>query len=110
MVVEDGGLTPYLQLIYRQSGAEWQDVTHIKILPFNTLYAEAIKTQLQQHGCQIEEYEDYYILTFPPGTRKKLAGLVTMVEPYTIRFPDGYDIRQEYDRGRGISIILVPKV
>jgi hypothetical protein len=84
-------------------------VTHIKTPPFNTSYAEEIKTKLEQHGCQIEEYQDYYVLTFPPGTQKKLVGLVTQVEPYAIHFPDGYEIRQEYDRGRGISLVWIPK-
>lgn len=73
MIVEDSALTPYLPWIYSQSGANWHEVTHIKTPPFNTSHAATIKLTLQQHGCQIEQYPDYYILTFPPNTRKKLT-------------------------------------
>jgi hypothetical protein len=109
MAVEDGGIDPYLNWCYGQYGAQWQEVTSIKTPPFNTSYAETIKAKLQQHGCQIVEYQDHYTITFPPGTQQKLVRPVTIVAAHTIRLPDGYEISEQYDQLRCFSIISVPK-
>jgi hypothetical protein len=110
MVGEDGGAgAAYWHWVQGQYGAEWHVVTHLKTPPFNTPYAKAIKTKLQQRGCLIEEHQDHYMITFPTGTQKKLAGPVTLIETYTIRLPDGCEIREQHDRTRNISIIALPK-
>jgi hypothetical protein len=109
MTVEDGGMAPYLHWLSEQPGAQWRAVNQLTTPPFNTPYADEIKARLRQHGCQIEEHENHYIITFPTGTQKKLSGPVTMVEPHTIRLPDGYEIREQYDRVRAISVIALPK-
>lgn len=88
--------------------AEWFAVTRIITPPFNTLDAEKIKETLKQHGCQIEE-KDQYILTFPPGTRKKREGLVTLSEHYRIYFPDGFQMLQHYDPMRRLSLLFIPQ-
>jgi hypothetical protein len=112
MTVDDGkdeGAAPYWNWVQGQYGVEWQAVSHLKTPPFNTPYAKAIKTQLEQHGCQIEEHQEHYLITFPAGTKKKLVGPVTLIETYTIRLPDGSEIREQHDRTRDISIIALPQ-
>jgi hypothetical protein len=110
MTAEDEGLTPYQRWSLHQFGAEWQEVmTPIKTLPFNVPNAESIKALLRQRRCQIEDHLEYSMLTFPAGTRKKLTGPVTIVERYTVQLPDGYTLRQEVDRVRGISLLFLPE-
>ncbi len=109
MTVEDGGLNHYLNQAY-PLGEQWFAVTTpITTPPFNTPDAEKAKELLKQHGCQIEEHPNHYILTFPEGTKKKRHGLVTLSEQFMIHFPDGFQMLQHYDVARGISLLYLPK-
>jgi hypothetical protein len=77
--------------------------------PFDTPYAEEIKARLKQHGCQIEEHQDYYLLIFPPGTKRIQIRQTTTIAPYKIQLPDGSTLYQIDDCMRDISYLQIPR-
>ena len=109
MDAEDGEKAPFLFWFAEHPGAQWEAVTHLKTPPFNTSYADTIRAQLTLHGCQIDEQPDHAIITLPPGSLRRLRGPVTMMARYTIRFPDGFEIYEQYEHARDISIIALFK-
>lgn len=71
-------------------------------LPFDV---EETKKILAKHGCIIEEHPDEYSIFFPEGTTRSEIYPRTMQPLYRIKLPDGYELREIYDRHRKISIL-----
>ncbi len=71
-------------------------------LPFEV---EEAKEIIRKHGCIVEEYPDKYIIIFPEGTTKTEIYPRTMQERYRIVLPDGYELREAYDRYREVSLL-----
>lgn len=61
---------------------------------------------LLKHGCRIKEYPQECIIFFPEGTTKTEIFLRLTHPRYQIRFPDGFELREIYDRFQKISILL----
>lgn len=63
---------------------------------------------LLKHGCRIMEHPQECIIIFPEGTTKTEIFLRLTHPRYQIRLPDGYELREIYDRYQKISILLCP--
>jgi hypothetical protein len=65
---------------------------------------------LRKHGCSIEEDErlQQCIIFFPEGTTKTEIFLRLIHPRYRITLPDGYELRETYDRYQGMSILSYP--
>jgi len=68
------------------------------------------KEVLSKHGCRIEEYEHLQqcIIFFPEGTTKTEIFPRLTHPRYRIQLPDGYELRETYDRYQQISILFYP--
>jgi hypothetical protein len=84
----------------------WFAVSTLKTPPFSGVYADIVRRTLRQHGCVIEEHQEYVLVTFPPGTRKRASRLQTFHERYRIVLPDGYELYEIYMR-HGLSILAL---
>ena len=71
------------------------------------LLEEEAKEVLLKHGCTIEEhdYPEECLIFFPEGTTKTEILLRLMLPRYRIKLPDGYELRETYDRYRQISLL-----
>jgi len=70
-------------------------------LPFE----EEAKEIMLKHGCTLEEHPNECIIIFPEGTTKTEIYPRTMQSRYRIILPDGYELREIYDRYREISLL-----
>ena len=61
---------------------------------------------LEAHGCLVEEQEAFHLITFPAGTTRTPVGVVTMTYRAVIRFPDGYQLLEQYDWHRERSVLF----
>jgi hypothetical protein len=68
---------------------------------------EVARGILRKHGCVIEDGQDCCIITLPPGSTK-----IELVNPprtvdirYKIRLPDGYELREFYNRCTRKSVL-----
>lgn len=66
---------------------------------------EEAKTVMLRHGCTLKESRNECIIFFPEGTTKTEILFRTMNPRYHIKLPDGYELRETYDRHRGISLL-----
>jgi hypothetical protein len=89
------------------SAVRWRAVSCIKTPPFSGVYADAVRETLHRHGCIIEEYKEYVLVTFPTGTRKRASHLQTLHERYRIVLPDGYELREICGVYRGLSVLAL---
>ena len=69
---------------------------------------EEAKEVMLKHGCRLKENPNECIVFFPKGTTHTELFPRTMSPRYQIRLPDGYELREVYDRHREISILLYP--
>jgi hypothetical protein len=60
---------------------------------------------LLKHGCKIEEHSQECIIFFPEGTRQTEIFLRLTHPRYRITLPDGFELRETYDRCQNISIL-----
>jgi hypothetical protein len=74
----------------------------LSTLPFEDGEAKEI---MVKHGCRFEEHPDEWIVFFPEGTTKTEIYPRTMQSRYRIVFPDGYELREIYDRFREVSLL-----
>jgi hypothetical protein len=63
------------------------------------------KSIMQKHGCKLEEHPDECIVFFPEGTTKIEIYPRTRHPRYRIVLPDGYELREVYDRYQEISLL-----
>jgi hypothetical protein len=66
---------------------------------------EEAKEIMRKHGCTLEERPDKCIIFFPEGTTKTEIYPRTMQSRYRIVLPDGYELREAYDRYREVSLL-----
>lgn len=71
-------------------------------IPFEV---EEAKEIMAKHGCIIEEHPHQYIIFFPEGTTRTEIYPRTMQPQYRIILPDGFELREMYDRYRKISLL-----
>ena len=71
-------------------------------LPFEV---EEAKESIRKHGCTIEERPNKCIIFFPEGTTRTEIYPRTMQSRYRILLPDGYELREMYDRYREVSLL-----
>jgi hypothetical protein len=65
------------------------------------------KEIIKEHGCAIVEYADYCVVTFPEGTTRMEILPRLYNERYQITLPDGFQIRQMYDRCQEQSLLFL---
>ncbi len=66
---------------------------------------EEAKEVMVRHGCTLKEHPNECIIFFPEGTTKTEMLLRTMNPRYQIKLPDGYELREVYDKYREISML-----
>lgn len=66
------------------------------------------KEALHKHGCRIEEHAQEWIIFFPEGTTRTEIFFRLTHPRYRITLPDGYELRETYDRYQKISILFYP--
>ncbi len=75
---------------------------HLTSLPFEE---EKTKEIMRKHGCRLEEHPHECIVFFPERTTRTEIYPRTMQPRYQIVLPDGYELREIYDRYREISLL-----
>jgi len=65
------------------------------------------KEVIKAHGCEIVEYADYCVVTFPVGTMRKEIFPRLYNGRYQIMLPDGYQMREMYDRCQEYSLLFL---
>ncbi|MFL5628696.1 MAG: hypothetical protein ACJ788_24205 [Ktedonobacteraceae bacterium] len=70
------------------------------------LFDEAHKV-IRGYGCEIVEYADHCIVTFPEGTMREEIFPRMYNARYTITLPDGVHIREMYDRCQEKSLLFL---
>ena len=65
------------------------------------------KEVIKAHGCEIVEYADYCVVTFPEGTTRTEIFPRLYNERYQITLPDGFQVREIYDRCREQSLLFL---
>lgn len=66
---------------------------------------EEAKAVILRHGCTLKEGRNECIIYFPEGTTKTEILFRTMNARYQIKLPDGYELRETYDRHQAISLL-----
>jgi len=89
-----------------------QDLVHItaptkplhrlKIAPLT----EDARAVMLKHSCRLDEQSGECTIFFPEGTTRTEIFLRTMNPRYQIKLPDGYELREVYDRHREVSMLL----
>jgi hypothetical protein len=84
--------------------AKPKPLDHLIIPPIENEEARAV---LLKHGCRIQETErlPHCILYFPEGTTQTEIFLRLTHPRYRITLPDGFELRETYDRYQSISIL-----
>jgi len=67
---------------------------------------EAQKT-MREHGCEIVEYAEHCVVTFPEGTMRMEIYPRLYNERYQITLPDGFQIREMYERCQEYSLLFL---
>ncbi len=80
-----------------------QQQKKIKTPPFIDEVTKVIKA----HGCEIVEYADYCVVTFPEGTTRTEIFPRLYNARYQITLPDGFQVREMYDRCREQSLLFL---
>ncbi|HVB22940.1 MAG TPA: hypothetical protein VNG51_13440 [Ktedonobacteraceae bacterium] len=75
-------------------------------LTISPIENEEAREILWKHGCTIEECSQKCIIHFPEGTTKTEIFLRHTHPRYRITLPDGYELREIYDRYQKISILF----
>ena len=70
---------------------------------------EEARKIIVRHGCTLDENTDECIVSFPEGTTRTEILPRLMTERYRITFPDNYELQENYDKYREISILLYPR-
>jgi hypothetical protein len=65
------------------------------------------KEIIKEHGCAIVEYADYCVVTFPEGTTRMEIFPRLYNERYQITLPDGFQIREMFDRCQEQSLLFL---
>jgi hypothetical protein len=65
------------------------------------------KKAMQEHGCNIVEYVKHCMVLFPEGTMRVEIYPRLYNERYTITLPDGFQIREMYDRCQEQSLLFL---
>ena len=65
------------------------------------------KKVIQEHGCEIVEYADHCVVTFPEGTMREEIFPRMYNARYTITLPDGIQMREMYDRWQENSLLFL---
>jgi hypothetical protein len=66
------------------------------------------KKRMREHGCEVVENSDYCVVTFPEGTTRAEIFPRLYNERYQITLPDGFQIREMYDRCKEYSLLFLP--
>jgi hypothetical protein len=70
------------------------------------MFDEAQKV-IRRYGCEIVEYADHCIVTFPEGTMREEIFPRLYNARYTITLPDGVQMREMYDRCQDKSLLFL---
>ncbi|MFL5705219.1 MAG: hypothetical protein ACJ8AG_20650 [Ktedonobacteraceae bacterium] len=62
---------------------------------------------IRRYGCEIVEYADHCIVTFPEGTIREEIFPRMYNARYTITLPDGVQMREMYDRCQEKSLLFL---
>ena len=62
---------------------------------------------IKAHGCEIVEYAGSCVVTFPEGTTRMEIFPRLYNERYQITLPDGFQVREMYDRCREQSLLFL---
>ena len=65
------------------------------------------KKAMEEHGCEIVEYADHCVVTFPEGTMRAEIFPRMYNERHTITLPNGFQIREMYDRCQEQSLLFL---
>lgn len=65
------------------------------------------KKVLREHGCVIVEDGEHCVVTFPEATVRREVFPRLYNERYTIMLPDGFQIREMYDRCQEYSLLFL---
>ena len=76
---------------------------NLKTPPICDEAAEIIK----EHDCKIVEYAGHCLVVFPEGTTKVEIFPRLYNERYQITLPDGFQLRQMYDRCKEQSLLFL---
>ena len=65
------------------------------------------KKWMREHGCKVVENADYCVVIFPEGTMRAEIFPRLYNERYQITLPDGFQIREMYDRCKEYSLLFL---
>src|SRR5258708_1384118 len=65
------------------------------------------KKVIREYGCEIVEYANHCMVTFPEGTKRAEIFPRMYNERYTITLPDGVQMREMYDRWQENSLLFL---
>jgi hypothetical protein len=68
---------------------------------------EEAKKVLREHGCVIVEDGEHCVVTFPEGTMRREVLPRLYNERYMITLPDGFQVREMYDRCQEYSLFFL---
>ncbi len=65
------------------------------------------REMIKQHGCEVYEYPNHCVVTFPEGTRRSEMFPRLPCERYEITLPDGFQMVEMDDRWREHSLLFL---
>jgi hypothetical protein len=65
------------------------------------------REEIREYGCEIVEYADHCVVTFPVGTLREEIFPRMYNERYTITLPNGVQMREMYDRWQEKSLLFL---
>ncbi|HEX6554732.1 MAG TPA: hypothetical protein VF026_18345 [Ktedonobacteraceae bacterium] len=68
---------------------------------------DVAKKVMREHGCVIIEDGEHCVVTFPEGTMRGEVFPRLYNERYIITLPDGFQMREMYDRCQGHSLLFL---
>ena len=71
------------------------------------LMIDEAKKVMREHGCEIVEYTDHCVVSFPEGTMRTEIFPRLYNERYQITLPNGFQIREMYDRCQEYSLLFL---
>jgi len=68
---------------------------------------DEVKKVMREHGCVVVEDGEHCAVIFPEGTMRREIFPRLYNERYSITLPDGFQMREMYDRCRELSLLFV---
>ena len=115
LVSEEEATDITVQTYNQVMDSDEQDVQPARsLLPATSLHQlktppmiDEAKKVIREYGCEIVEYADHCVVTFPEGTMREEIFPRMYNARYTITLPDGVQMREMYDRCQEKSLLFL---